>query len=55
MVKEDIFISGVHYYQPQKRLLFDKEQVDNWIVGIQDDKHYNKLNLAVESILKGIE
>ena len=55
MVKEDIFISGVHYYQPQKRLLFDKEQVDNWIVGIKDDKHFNKLNLAVESILKGIE
>ena len=55
MVKENIFINGVHYYQPQKRLLFDKEQVDNWIVGIKDDKHFNKLNLAVESILKGIE
>ena len=55
MVKEDIFISGVHYYQPQKRLLFDKEQVNNWIVGIKDDKHFNKLNLAVQSILKGIE
>ena len=55
MVKDEIFISGVHYYQPQKRLLFDKEQVNNWIVGIKDDKHFNKLNLAVQNILKGIE
>lgn len=55
MAKEDIFINGIHYYQPQKRLLFDKEQVNNWIVGIKDDKHFSKLNLAVENILKGIE
>ena len=55
MVKEDIFISGVHYYQPQKKLLFDKEQVNNWIVGIKDDNHIGRVNVAVENILKGIE
>lgn len=55
MVKEGIFIEGIHYHKPQKRLLFDKKQVNNWIVGIKDDKHFNKLNVAVENILKGIE
>jgi len=55
MVKEDIFIDGIHYYKPQKRLLFDKEQVNNWIVGIKDEKHTNKVSEAVNSILKGIK
>ena len=55
MIKEDIFINGVHYYQPQKKLLFDKEQVNNWIVGIKDEKYLSKVNLTVENILKGIK
>jgi len=55
MVKENIFIDGIHYHKPQKKLLFDKEQVNNWIVGIKDDKHLYKLNSTVSNILKGIE
>ena len=55
MVKENIFIDGIHYHQPQKKLLFDKEQVNNWIVGIRDKKHLSRVNTAVENILKGIE
>ena len=55
MVKEDTFIDGIHYHQPQKKLLFDKEQINNWIVGIKDEKHLSKLKQAVENILKGIE
>jgi len=55
MVKEGVFIDGIHYHKPQKKLLFDKEQVNNWIVGIQDDKYKIKVNQAVENILKGIE
>jgi hypothetical protein len=48
MVKEDTFIDGIHYYKPSKRLLFDKEQVNNWIVGIKDDNHKNRVSLAVD-------
>lgn len=55
MVKEDIFIEGVHYYKPQKRLLFDKEQINNWVVGIKSDAHKNRVNEAVEHILHGIK
>lgn len=55
MVKENIFIDGVHYHKPQKKLLFDVEQVNNWVVGIKDDKYKLCVNSAVESILKGIE
>jgi predicted DNA-binding transcriptional regulator AlpA len=55
MVKEEIFINGIHYHKPQKRLLFDKEQIDNWVVGISSDAHKKSVNEAVESILRGIE
>lgn len=55
MVKEDVFIDGIHYYQPSKKLLFDKNQIDNWIIGIKDDNQKNRVNLAVENILAGIK
>ncbi len=55
MVKDDIFIDGVHYYKPSKKLLFDKEQVNNWIVGIKDDKQKQRVNIAVENILAGMK
>jgi len=55
MVKNDVFIDGVHYYKPSKKLLFDKEQINNWIIGIKDNNQKTKVNVAVENILKGIE
>ena len=55
MVKDDIFIDGIHYYKPSKKLLFDKEQVNNWIVGIKDNKQKQRVNIAVENILAGMK
>lgn len=55
MVKDDVFVDGVHYYKPSKKLLFDKEQVNNWIVGIKDDKQKQRVNIAVENILAGMK
>lgn len=55
MVKDDVFIDGIHYHKPSKKLLFDKEQVNNWIVGIKDPKHMQRVNISVENILKGIK
>jgi len=55
MVKDGVFVDGIHYHKPQKKLLFDVEQVNNWIVGIKDEKHKVKVNVAVEKILKGIK
>lgn len=55
MVKEEIFINGIHYHKPQKRLLFDKEQIDNWVVGIVSDAHKKSVNEVVGNILQGIK
>lgn len=55
MVKDNVFVDGVHYYKPSKKLLFDKNQVDNWIVGIRDESVKNRVNIAVENIMSGIK
>ena len=55
MVKEEVFICGVHYHKSSKKLLFDINQVNNWVLGIKDKHHQASVNLAVENILKGIE
>ncbi|OHE02179.1 MAG: hypothetical protein A3K14_06385 [Sulfurimonas sp. RIFCSPLOWO2_12_FULL_36_74] len=55
MVKDDVFVDGIHYYKPSKKLLFDKNQVDNWIVGIRDESVKNRVNIAVENIMSGIK
>lgn len=55
MVKDDVFVDGIHYHKPSKKLLFDKEQINNWIVGIKDEKHISRVNSLVENVLQGIE
>ena len=51
MVKEEAFIDGVHYYQPSKKLLFDREQIDNW----KDINQKNRVSVTVENIISGIK
>ncbi|MEA2091294.1 MAG: hypothetical protein U9O83_02885 [Campylobacterota bacterium] len=55
MVQSDVFIDGVHYYQPSKKLLFDKLEIDNWIIGIRSDRIKRDVNLIVDDVLNGIE
>ena len=33
-IKKGDFILGLHYYKREGKLLFDKTQVDNWVMGI---------------------
>ncbi len=44
MVQEQVFQQDVHYYKPSKKLLFDKPEVDNWVLGI--DSEVSKKNVA---------
>jgi hypothetical protein len=55
MVKDGVFIDGLHYHKPQKKLLFDKEQIDNWIIGLKDKKHKDTIDSLVDDVLQGIE
>jgi len=55
MVKEDVFIDGVHYYKPSKKLLFNKYEIDNWIIGIRSNKAKHDVNLVVDNLLANIK
>jgi len=55
MVKDDVFIDGVHYYKPSKKLLFDKIEVDNWIVGLKSKKARHDVNSVVNRLLTEIK
>jgi len=55
MVKDDVFIDGVHYYKPSKKLLFDKQEIDNWIIGFKSERVKRDVNLVVDEILATIQ
>jgi len=55
MVKEDIFIDGIHYYKPSKKLLFNKFEVDNWVMGIRSNRAKRNINFVVDGLLANIK
>lgn len=56
MIKKGELISGIHYYQRERKRMFDKEELDNWVRGItnQDNKIQKTLNLTIEEITSSI-
>ena len=34
MVQKGEFISGIHYIQKVRKRMFDKNELDNWVIGI---------------------
>ncbi|OHD95391.1 MAG: hypothetical protein A2019_04395 [Sulfurimonas sp. GWF2_37_8] len=34
-IKKNDFIQGVHYFKRDGKLLFDKVEVDNWVMGVK--------------------
>ncbi|MFA6191457.1 MAG: hypothetical protein WC665_03815 [Sulfurimonas sp.] len=55
MVKDEIFVDGIHYYKPSKKLLFNKTEVDNWIVGTRNIRAKNSVNLVVNELVASIK
>ncbi len=54
MVQEDILVDGIHYYQPAKKLIFNKHEIDNWIMGYRSDKVKRDVNAIVSEVLADI-
>ena len=39
------FLEGIHYYKRSGKLLFDKEKIDKWVLGINPTSINNQVNV----------
>ena len=53
-IKKGEFIQGVHYFKKGGMLLFDKTEVDNWVMGVKSANNINFKHTEVESIVDDI-
>ena len=47
-------MDGIHYYQPAKKLIFNKHEIDNWIMGYRSDKVKRDVNAIISEVLADI-
>ena len=51
-VDSNEFIQNVHYYRQEKKLIFDKNEIDNWIKGFnQTTNNYQNNDLLIDTLL----
>ena len=55
-LKGDAFIEGIHYHKRSGKLLFDKQKIDDWVIGIETHDLVNQLDVqgTVNNILDGL-
>lgn len=56
LVKKGEFIINIHYFQKERKRMFDKEALDKWVIGINISANNisHKINSAVEDIISSI-
>lgn len=56
MVQKGEFISGIHYFQKARKRMFDKNELDNWVIGIApiNNKLQNELDMKIHEIKSSI-
>lgn len=56
MVKKSEFIVNIHYYQVERKRMFDKEALDKWVMGITSNNDYmkNQIDTTIEEIISSI-
>jgi len=50
-IKKGDFIQGVHYFKKGGILLFDKVEVDNWVMGVKSANNVDYNNTQVNNIV----
>ena len=56
MVKKGEFIVNVHYYQVERKRMFDKQALDKWVMGItsNNDSVKNNIDATIEGIISSM-
>ncbi len=56
MVKKGEFILNIHYFQRERKRMFDKQALDKWVMGItsNNDSVKNKIEATIEGIISSM-
>ena len=56
MVKKGEFILNIHYFQRERKRMFDKQSLDKWVMGItsNNDSVKNKIEATIEGIISSM-
>lgn len=56
MVKKGEFIPNIHYFQVERKRMFDKQALDKWVMGItsNNDSVKNKIDATIEGIISSM-
>jgi hypothetical protein len=56
MVKKFEFIEGLHFYQKARKRMFDKSELDNWVMGITpvNNQLQFKINSTIDDIISSV-
>lgn len=56
MIKRGEFISSIHYFQRERKRMFDKEALDRWVMGISDKENHiqQNIDMTIEDIVSSI-
>lgn len=53
-IKKGEFTQGVHYFKKGGILLFDKGEVDNWVMGVKSANNVNYINTEIDDIVDDV-
>lgn len=56
MVKRGELISSIHYFQRERKRMFDKEALDKWVMGISEKENLiqENIDMTIEDIISSI-
>lgn len=56
MVQRGEFLSGIHYFQKSRKRMFDKHELDNWVIGIapMNSQVEQEINLKVNELAASV-
>lgn len=54
-IKEQYFVEGIHFHNQTGKILFDRVEIDSWVVGKASNEAHSKQRQVVDNILSSLK
>jgi predicted DNA-binding transcriptional regulator AlpA len=54
-IKEQYLIEGIHFHNQTGKILFDRVEIDSWVVGKASNEAHSKQRQVVDNILSSLK